>query len=129
MTSRTTLTLLALASLLVTAPVLAGKVYQWKDAKGVTHYSDSPPPERKGVQNRQLKDPIPTDAAQTKAAEEPNCVTARSNLAHLKGAGPVGLDADGDGKLDKVMSADERTVQIQQTELMLKTYCDKPAKS
>ncbi|MET0756202.1 MAG: DUF4124 domain-containing protein, partial [Pseudoxanthomonas sp.] len=23
---------------------LAGKVYQWRDAKGVTHFSDSPPP-------------------------------------------------------------------------------------
>ena len=25
-------------------PALAGEVYQWKDAKGVTHYSDAPPP-------------------------------------------------------------------------------------
>lgn len=129
MPSRTIATLLALASLLVAAPVLAGKVYQWKDAKGVTHYSDSPPPERKGVQNRELKDPAPAAPAQAKAAEAPNCVTARSNLVQLKSNQPVGLDADSDGKLDKVMSADERTVQIQQTELMLKTYCDKPAKS
>ena len=48
--------ILAIAGLLATLPALAAKVYQWKDAQGVTHYSDAPPPERKGVQNRQLKD-------------------------------------------------------------------------
>ena len=29
----------------IAAPVCAQSVYSWKDAKGVTHYSDSPPPE------------------------------------------------------------------------------------
>ena len=28
---------------LVAAPALAGEVYKWKDAQGVTHYSDAPP--------------------------------------------------------------------------------------
>ena len=28
----------------VAAPAVAGELYQWKDANGVTHYSDSPPP-------------------------------------------------------------------------------------
>ena len=114
--------------LLLVLPALASKVYQWKDAKGVTHYSDSPPPGNPGAKNRQLSDgPAPPATDAKKPSEAPNCVTARNNLAQLKSAGPVGLDADGDGKLDKEMTADERKQQVQQTELMLKSYCDKPA--
>ena len=33
----------AAALLLAAAPLLAQTVYTWKDAKGVTHYSDAPP--------------------------------------------------------------------------------------
>ena len=52
---------LGFIALLLAAPAFAGTVYQWKDAKGVTHYSDSPPPAQQGVQNRHLKDgPAPT---------------------------------------------------------------------
>ncbi|KQY49796.1 DUF4124 domain-containing protein [Lysobacter sp. Root494] len=114
-------------ALLLAAPAFAGTVYQWKDARGVTHYSDSPPPVQQGVQNRHLKDgPAPTQAA-AQPKEDPNCVTARSNLARLKGSQPVGLDANGDGKPDSEMSAEDRAKRIQQTEQMLKTVCDKPA--
>jgi hypothetical protein len=121
----TTRLFVGLALLLLALPVLAGKVYQWKDAKGVTHYSDAPPPGQQSVQNRQLKDgPAPAVTDAKKPSEAPNCVTARNNLAQLKSEGPVGLDADGDGKLDKEMTADERAQQVQQTELMLKSYCN-----
>lgn len=118
---------LGFATLLLAAPAFAGTVYQWKDAKGVTHYSDSPPPSQQGVQNRHLKDgPAPPEAAAT-PNEAPNCVTARSNLARLKGSQPVGLDADGDGKPDSEMSAEDRAKRVQQTEQMLKSFCDKSA--
>jgi hypothetical protein len=30
-------------ALAVALPVVAGQVYTWKDAKGVTHYADAPP--------------------------------------------------------------------------------------
>ena len=43
----------ALCVALVVSPLQAQTVYQWKDAKGVTHYSDSPPP--KGVTARELR--------------------------------------------------------------------------
>src|SRR5690606_12771554 len=36
--------LFAAALLVLALPVAAGELYQWKDANGVTHYSDSPPP-------------------------------------------------------------------------------------
>ena len=118
---------LGFIALLFAAPAFAGTVYQWKDAKGVTHYSDSPPPGQQGVQNRHLEDgPAPTEAA-AQPKEDPNCVTARSNLARLKGSQPVGLDANGDGKPDSEMSAEDRAKQVQQTEQMLKNFCDKPA--
>jgi hypothetical protein len=117
---------LGFATLLLAAPAFAGTVYQWKDARGVTHYSDSPPPSQQGVQNRHLKDgPAPPEA--TEPNEAPNCVTARSNLARLKGSQPVGLDADGDGKPDSELSAEDRAKRIQQTEQMLKSFCDKPS--
>jgi hypothetical protein len=118
---------LGFATLLLAAPAFAGTVYQWKDAKGVTHYSDSPPPAQQGVQNRRLKDrPAPAETA-ARPAEDPNCAKARTNLVHLKGSQPVGLDADGDGKPDSDLSAEDRAKQVQQTEQMLKNFCDKPA--
>jgi hypothetical protein len=126
MPSRTIRLSVGLAALLLALPVFAGKVYQWKDAQGVTHYSDSPPPAQPGVKNRHLKDAAPATQAAAEPAESENCATARKNLTQLKGNGPAGFDADGDGKLDKEMSAGERTQYVQQTELMLKTYCGKP---
>ncbi|MET0328777.1 MAG: DUF4124 domain-containing protein, partial [Luteimonas sp.] len=34
----------ALALLIAAAPLAASEVYSWKDARGVTHYSQTPPP-------------------------------------------------------------------------------------
>lgn len=39
-----TLTCLALACLVTAGPAFADKYFKWTDAKGVTHYSDAPPP-------------------------------------------------------------------------------------
>lgn len=39
-----TLTCLALASLAMTGPAFAAKYFKWVDSKGVTHYSETPPP-------------------------------------------------------------------------------------
>ena len=114
--------LVGLAALLLALPVLASKVYQWKDAKGITHYSDAPPPGQQGVQNRQLKDgPTPPEAA--KPAEDANCATARKNLVQLQSDKVVGLDADGDGKPDKEMTAEETAAQVHLAETTLKNTC------
>jgi Domain of unknown function (DUF4124) len=126
MSSRTTSLVfglvLGLTALLLATPAAAGKVYQWKDAKGVTHFSDSPPPDQQSYKNRQLKD---SSAPPEQIAENPNCVTARKNLEQLKSDKPVGLDANGDGKPDKEMTAEERGHQVQLAELTLKAYCTK----
>jgi hypothetical protein len=112
------------ATLLVLAlPALAGEVYQWKDAKGVTHYSDAPPPDT-AYKNRVVKQNVPAPAQAAAApAEDPRCATARTNLERLKGNGPVGLDANGDGQPDTEMTATERAQQVQLAELTLKTNC------
>jgi hypothetical protein len=124
MSSRTIRTLLALVALLAALPALAATVYQWKDAKGVTHYADAPPPDRKGVQNRELDDGPAAPAEQAaKPGENPNCVIARKNLVQLKGNQPVGQDANGDGQPDSYMSAEERAKQVQKTEIMLAKQC------
>jgi hypothetical protein len=113
---------LGLVALLATLPVLAGEVYQWKDAKGVTHYSDSPPPGTP-YKNRKVDD-APPSAATAAKDEDPRCAIARMNLQRLKDAkGPVGLDADGDGKPDKEMTAEEVAAQVRLAETTLKNTC------
>jgi hypothetical protein len=116
--------ILGLAALLLALPVFAGQVYQWKDASGVTHFSDAPPPDKQNYQNRNLKDePGQSEPTATKPPEDSNCVTARKNLENLKSDKPVGLDANGDGQPDREMSAEDRASQVAQTEQTLKSYC------
>jgi hypothetical protein len=120
MTARTIRIGLGLVALLLALPALAGEVYQWKDAKGVTHYSDSPPPETAYKKTR-VADAPPVPEAKT---EDPRCAIARMNLQRLKDAkGPVGLDADGDGKPDKDMTEAEIAAQVHLAETTLKNTC------
>jgi hypothetical protein len=111
-------------------------VYQWKDARGVTHYADAPPPA--GTYHaRELHAPAatpesaPAPAAPTaaKPTTDSNCTIARANLARLQAGGPIGLDADGDGKPDAVMGDSERASQATLAERNIATFCDtsKPA--
>lgn len=123
MPSRTIRPVFALAALLLALPVCAGQVYQWKDAQGVTHFADAPPPDRQGYHSRELEGAPPPEPAAAVPAEDPACATARRNLEHLKGDRPVGLDANGDGQLDKEMSAEERAQQVRLTEETLAARC------
>ena len=104
--------LLALAVALVPAAFATG-VYQWKDARGVTHYADSPPPGQK-VKDRSIDQRAPT--APTKPVVNADCSNARSNLAILKGSTPVGLDADRDGKHERELTPAERTERTAKAE-------------
>ena len=104
----------------------AGKVYQWKDAKGVTHFSDSPPPAGQKAQDRRIDnrgEPIPESAAGKAAVENPMCTTAKRNLTALASSSPVQQDTDGDGKPDKTLGADERAAQKNLAEAAVKAYC------
>ena len=120
--------LVALASACTTA--LAGKVYQWKDAQGVTHYADSPPPNQQ-VKNRRIDDrgaPVAEEATVGKSVDNPQCTTARLNLQILAGNTGVQQDTDGDGKPDKVLDDNDRANQRSLAEAAVKAYCtSKPA--
>lgn len=125
------LPLLTAVLLVIAYPAAAGEVYQWKDAKGVTHYSDSPPPDKGAYRNRSVRAdaPAPTEAVaaatpgDARPADNPQCLTARRNLDSLKGTAPVGLDANNDGIPDAEMGADERAAQLQLAEAGIKAWC------
>ena len=124
-----TCALLVLASACTTA--LAGKIYQWKDAKGVSHYADSPPPDQQ-VKNRRIDNrgaPVAEEAAVGKSVENPQCTTARLNLQLLAGSSGVQQDTDGDGKPDKVLSDEDRANQRNLAEAAAKAYCTPPPKA
>ncbi|MGY8564869.1 DUF4124 domain-containing protein [Paracidovorax citrulli] len=114
--------------LLASASASAGNVYKWKDANGVTQYSEKPPTgqnaEQRKVQNR---DPAATRAAAAPApAESANCTTARDNLALLAGKGQVMQDTNGDGKPDTALDDSQRQAQKALADAAIKAYC-KPA--
>ncbi|WP_242691335.1 DUF4124 domain-containing protein [Lysobacter enzymogenes] len=120
----------AVLAVLAAFPAAATDLYQWKDAQGVTHYSDSPPPAQASggqVKNRVIRNKSGTasqTAAVTTTGESAPCVNARANLKQLQGAGPVGVDNNGDGKPDNVLDAQQRAAQVQLAETSIRAYCN-----
>ena len=114
----------ALALSLVAAPALAQqqRVYQWKDANGVTHYTDMPPKEQhksRDIDNRGSA----TEIATVKPAENEQCAGSRANLQKLQANQTIGVDTNGDGKSDRTLSSDERASQIELNQAAIKAYC------
>ena len=114
----------ALALLLAAAPTLAQqqRVYQWKDAKGVTHYTDLPPTQAhksRDIDNRGSA----TEIATVKPAENEQCAGSRANLQKLQANQTIGVDTNGDGKSDRTLSSDERASQIELNQAAIKAYC------
>lgn len=101
----------------------ATEVYKWKDAKGVTHYSDAPPPSAKVTRSTVKASTPKAVAVATAPAEDPQCVTARNNLGLLKGKGPVGMDSNKDGKPDAAMDDAERARQASLAQAGVDVYC------
>lgn len=125
--NRSTLAIAA-ALLLATAATANAqqRVYQWKDANGVTHYTDMPPAQTHKARDIDTKS---GNAAVTvaKTVESPQCQDARANMQRLKGTDALGVDTDGDGKADRTLSAEERTSQTELNQAAVKAYCP-PAK-
>lgn len=121
--------LIASMLLLVVGPLSAQQtVYQWKDAKGVTHYTDTPPPGNHKVRAiSQHAGAAPATAAApqdaAKSAQETRCSDARANLVRLKGAQPVGFDSDGDGKPDRDLTEQERAAQTELNQAAINAWC------
>ena len=125
------LAFLALVAGLSAASVAsAAEVYQWKDANGVTHYSQTPPP-KGSYQQRQITSSgagaAQVTAPQAAAAvENPNCATARANVAALSGERPV-HEAGEDGQPGRALNDAERASQLELANAAVKAYCDSPA--
>lgn len=112
-----------LACIALAAHAQSGGVYTWKDARGVTHYSDTPPPS--GRYGNVASDASARVAAPAKP--DPRCTTARDNIARLNSGNPdIGPDANGDGKPDSVLNAEQRGAQLKQAEAAQRAFC-KPA--
>ena len=123
---RTTFLVIAgLSVLCSTGNAGAGEVYQWKDANGVTHFSQTPPSKGQ-YQQRQITNRgagVPQTAARAAAPQEnAQCTAARANLATLKGSGPV-HEADAEGKPGRALSDAERASQTELANAAIKAYC------
>ena len=116
---------LATAGLLAASAVHGGEVYQWKDANGVTHYSQTPPPAG-SFQQRQITggeralsaSPAPVHGAN----EDPRCATARTNLAALGSGRPV-HEAGDDGQPGRALNDAERASQLELANAAIRAYC------
>ena len=115
--------------LLASAPACAQTIYKWKDANGVTQYSEKPPANQKAEQRRiTARDPAVAAATPAPAAaESPQCVQTRKNLAALNGQGQVMYDTNGDGKPDTALTPEQREAQKGVAEAGIKTYCPQGA--
>lgn len=116
-------TSLAVLATSLSAAVIAGEVYQWKDARGVTQYSSSPPP-KGSYKVRTIKNNGATaQVVDRKPVENPQCEVSRKNVVALQGPGAVQQDTNGDGKPDKTLSDSERTGQLALAQATINAYC------
>lgn len=117
----------AVALVFTASPAAAQQVYKWKDARGVTHYSEKPPASGQYTTQDAVRDPAtaPASASATDnapSAVDSRCTTARRNLANLQSGQPVQMDSDGDGKPDQPLTDTERSNQMELARSTLKAY-------
>lgn len=130
------------------SPALAQQVYSWKDAKGVTHYSDAPPPKGTAKARTVPVAPAPppvarvqpapaSTAAARPAVQAPDpalvqalaeqraaqCKQAQENLKVLQANAMVAVDNDGDGKNDAVLDTKEREAQTATMQAAVQANC------
>lgn len=119
------LPVIAAALLLSTVATAAAqqRVYQWKDANGVTHYADMPPTQTHKSRDIDNMSGNAAEVATLKTAESPQCLDARANLKRLQGGETLGIDTNGDGKSDRELSAQERSSQTELNLAAVKAYC------
>jgi 2-methylaconitate cis-trans-isomerase PrpF len=79
---------IALAALaLLLAQPLAAQVYQWRDADGKLHFTDTPPPQSREVESPDLQvnsvDAVPTQAAEPAAGAQATALERQGNAGTL----------------------------------------------
>ncbi len=140
--------LLVLVLLLPCVALAANVVYRWKDANGVVHFADAPPPH--GIKYKIVnintgvsRDPVqpaapasaasaaPTDSnakggAQAKTLQDTPenraklCEQVAQNIKALQGNQIVTL-----GNSTTPMTAEQRAEQLEQAQAKMKQYCTK----
>ena len=127
-------TAIAACILAASMPAAAQDVYKWKDAKGVTHYSERPPAKGDYSTQAAVRDPAAA-APQARAANgdaqgDSRCTSARNSLSALLGKNPPQADTDNDGKPDRPLTDAERSSQVELNRSTLKAYnCSEAAPS
>lgn len=123
---------LAAAGLLAASAVQGGEVYQWKDANGVTHYSQTPPPkgsyQQRVFSGDRAGSAQPVTAQSAAASEDTPCATARANVAALNSGRPV-HDAGEDGQPGRALNDAERASQLELANAAVKAYCSAGAQA
>ena len=118
-------TALLAASVLATAAASAGEVYQWKDANGVTHYSQTPPAQGK-FQQRTITQHVSAAAPAQPTAERPaspQCATAQRNIELLQGGSRLQVDSNGDGQPDGDLDDADRQKQLEIAQTVARVNC------
>jgi hypothetical protein len=116
------------------AIVHADDLYQWKDGKGVTHYSDAPPPKGQfhartvHVRDGVVPPPASASASAATTTTDANCTLAQANLKRLQAGGNIGPDANGDGKPDSTFTAQQLVEQTQLAQKNIQSYCSPRSK-
>jgi hypothetical protein len=134
-------------ALLLVAPLVSAQVYKWTDAKGTTHYSETPPPT--GTKYSQVTvsgsdEPASSGSSSASAtaeaapassssqgnnnqpmADTPEnrakmCASLKANMATLQGSGPVVMQ---NGGQQQVLNADQRKQQLDATQSTYSQYC------
>lgn len=133
---------IALAVAVPLSSTSAQEMYSWKDRKGVTQYSDTPPTAGKYDTHPMAKDRAPTadtgkpaSTAATgtsaqgtdgkSAQEDARCASTRQNLALLESKNSIQM-AGSDGKPGKLLDAEERSKHLELAQASMKAYNCKP---
>ena len=132
---------LVVALLVAVCPLAFGQAYKWKDAQGVTHYSDSPPPAGTKVEKIKTSGVVippagnPAPAAASTAAAKPAagavadtpanraklCDQLRKNADTLSKEKNVSVD-DGKGG-SRLLDDAGRARQVETTQAQITLYC------
>jgi hypothetical protein len=134
--------------LLLVAPVVSAQVYKWVDAKGTTHFSETPPPS--GTKYSQVNvavsggdaassssaaAPASTPSASSTSADSSDqsqtmsdtpenraklCVQLRGSINTLSSSGPVVEQQNGQQTL---LNADQRKQQLDASQSQYQMYC------
>jgi hypothetical protein len=141
------LTILAGGLLLaLSSSVMAGQVYKWVDAQGVTHFGAQPPqgqsaealntatpppkpataapavPEPSGEsEQREIDRQVKKQVAEQEAERQRYCTTLRTNLAQLQNNPRVRVEEEGQMRR---LNEEERQMRISETQQKIAETCD-----